>query len=186
MCPVNRLLVLLLTASVSAGCGVPTDSSPRALDRPEAVGSSGPAPDEFGPAVERLYLVRGGRLIRVLRRVPAARTPEQMVTDLFAGPTTDEQEDGLTSALSTMTVGVTTIQQRRASVEIDEVSDQGARSDEVLAYGQIVCSLTSQGAEVGTVSFTRGGRPLAVPRGDGSLSTLPLTIADYSSLITTP
>jgi hypothetical protein len=181
---VRRLIVAVLAACLLAGCGVPADSGPRALDRPQtAYGSGGPAPDEFGPAVERLYLVRGGKLTRVLRRVPAARTPEQMVTDLLAGPTGEEQEDGLTSALSTMTVGRTTIGQRRASVEIDEVAGQGARSDEVLAYGQIVCSLTSQGAEVGTVAFTRGGKPLAVPRGDGSLSTQPLTVADYSSLI---
>lgn len=180
----RALPAVLLLCLLLAGCGVPVDSGPRDLDHPgPAYGSSGPAPDEFGPANERLYLIRDGRLVRVLRRVPSARTTEQMVQDLVAGPTRAEQEDGLTSALTTMNVGATTIVQRRASVEVDETTDQGARSDEMLAYAQIVCTLTSQGAEVGTVSFTRDNKPLAVPRGDGSLSTDPLTIADYADLV---
>jgi hypothetical protein len=179
------LPVILLAASVTAGCGVPVDGSPRDLDRhpTPASGSYAPVPDRLGPAVERLYLVRDGKLVRVARRVPVARTPQQMMQDLVAGPTRDEQQDGLTSALSSMEVGATTIVQRRAAVEIGAPAVPGARSDEVLAYAQIVCTLTIQGAEVGTVSFTRDGRPLAVPQGDGLLSTGPLTIADYADLI---
>jgi hypothetical protein len=106
-----------------------------------------------------------------------------MVQDLVAGPTRAEQQDGLTSALAQMRVGSTIVTQRRAAVEIGAPPVPGARSDEALAYAQIVCTLTSQGAEVGTVSFTRDAQTLAVPRGDGSLSTGPLTIADYAELI---
>jgi Sporulation and spore germination len=181
---VRRGLLVVLAAMITAGCGVPVDGSPRDLDRPRpAYGSDAPAPDRLGPAAERLYLVRDGKLVRVVRRVPAARTPQQMMQDLIAGPTRDEQQDGLTSALSSIQVGATTIAQRRAAVEIGAPAVPGARSDEVLAYAQIVCTLTSQGAEVGTVSFTRDGRSLAVPQGDGLLSTAPLTIADYADLI---
>jgi hypothetical protein len=180
----GRIPVVLLAVAVTAGCGVPVDGTPRDLDQSRSsYGSDAPAPDRFGPAAERLYLVKDGKLVRVLRRVPAARTPQQMVQDLVAGPTRDEQADGLTSALSTMRVGTTTILQRRASVEIGAPAVPGGRSDEVLAYAQIVSTLTSQGAEVGTVSFTRGGQPLAVPRGDSVLSADPLTIADYADLI---
>jgi hypothetical protein len=180
---VRRLAVVFLALAL-AGCGVPVDNQPRDLGRSQvAYGSDAPAPDRFGPAVERLYLVRDGKLVRVLRRTPAARTPEQMVQDLVAGPTRAEQQDGLTSTLSQMRVGSTIVAQRRAAVEIGAPPVAGARSDEVLAYAQIVCTLTSQGAEVGTVSFTRDGQALAVPRGDGSLSTGALTIADYADLI---
>lgn len=178
-------LCLLLSGCVLlSGCGVPVDDAPRALDQPGvAKGSSAPAPDVFGPASERLYLIRDGRLVRVLRRVPSPRTPQQTVQDLVAGPTRAEQEDGLTSALTTMSVGATTLAQRRVTVEIGTTPQQNGRSDEMLAYAEIVCTLTSQGADVGTVAFTRDGQPLAVPRGDGSLSTEPLTIADYATLI---
>lgn len=173
------LAVLLL-----AGCGVPADRAPRDLGRSQvAYGSDAPAPDRFGPAVERLYLVDDGRLVRVVRRTPAPRTPAQMVQDLVDGPTRAEQQDGLTSALSQMRVGSTIVDQRRAAVEIGAPAVPGARSDEVLAYAQIVCTLTSQGADVGTVSFMSGGMPLAVPRADGSLADSGLTIADYAGLL---
>jgi hypothetical protein len=176
--------VFLLAVLLLAACGVPVDKSPRDLGRSQVVsGSDAPAPDRFGPAVERLYLVHDGKLVRVVRRTPAPRTPSQMVEDLVAGPTRAEQQDGLTSALSQMRVGSTVVTQRRAAVEIGAPAVPGARSDEVLAYAQIVCTLTSQGAEVGTVSFTRDGQTLAVPRGDGALSPGPLTIADYADLI---
>ncbi|MET8147867.1 GerMN domain-containing protein [Actinoplanes sp. NPDC049668] len=181
----SRSLLALVAVCLSAGaCGVPADQTPRDLDRPRpASGSNTPAPDGFGTAIERLYLIRDGSLARTLRRVPAPPTPQQMLTDLLAGPTTAEQQDGLSSALSTMRINGMTVNQRRATVAINEPPDQAARSDEILAYGQIVCTLTSQGADVGTVSFTSAGRPLGVPRGDGSLSTQPLTIADYASLL---
>ena len=180
----RAIAIVLLAAVLVGGCGVPVDEQPRNLRRPGiSHGSSGPAPDRFGTAAERLYLVRDGGLTRVVRRVPAARTPEQMLQDLLAGPTAAEHEDGLSSALSTMKIDSIAVDQRRAVIAIGGAAEQGARSDEILAYGQIVCTLTSQGAEVGTVSFTSGSRPLGVPRGDGSLSTDPLTIADYAGLL---
>lgn len=108
-----------------------------------------------------------------------------MLDDLLAGPSSAELQDGLTSALTTIQIDGMTVVQRRAAVQIGEPPGQAARSDEILAYGQIVCTLTSQGAEVGTVSFTSAGQALGVPRGDGSLSTEPLTIADYASLLDT-
>ncbi|MFC7275928.1 GerMN domain-containing protein [Paractinoplanes rhizophilus] len=180
----RALAAVLLAAAFVGGCGVPVDEEPRNLRSPGiSYGSSGPAPDRFGSAVERLYLVRDGGLARVLRRVPAARSPEQTLQDLLAGPTAAEHEDGLSTALSTMTIDGIAVDQRRAVVAIGGAGQQGTRSDEILAYGQIVCTLTSQGAEVGTVSFTSDGRPLGVPRGDGSLSADPLTIADYAGLL---
>ena len=172
---------------LAGGCGVPVDGEPRDLARPgPASGSNAPAADGYGSAVQRLYLIRDGRLVRAVRRVPAPPTPHELLDDLLAGPTRAEQQDGLTSALSTVRVDGMTVVQRRATVTISEPPDQAARGDDLLAYGQIVCTLSGQGAEVGTVSFTNARRPLGVPRGDGSLSTEPLTIADYASLLDSP
>jgi len=182
---VRRLLAAgtALTALLTGGCGVPADDAPRDLGRPRPASGSNPPVAGFGAAIERLYLVRDGRLVRVIRRVPRAPAPDQMLTDLLAGPTHAEQQDGLSSALSTMRITGMVITQRRATVAVGERPAEGSRTDEILAYGQIVCTLTSQGAEVGTVSFTREGRPLGVPRGDTSLSPDPLTIADYATLL---
>jgi hypothetical protein len=185
MLDVSRLLpAALLTCLLAGACGVPVDDTPRDLGLPRpASGSNPPAPGGFGSAIERLYFVRDGALARGVRRVPDPPTPQQMLTDLLAGPTRTEQQDGLSTALSTTAITGMTVTRRRAIVTVAEQPGQGSRTDEMLAYGQIVCTLTSQGAEVGTVSFTTGDRPLSVPRGDGSLSTAPLTIADYANLL---
>jgi predicted small lipoprotein YifL len=180
---VKRLVSALLLVFALAGCGVPLDSAPRAIDGPQANNSGDQVPDDTGSATVRLYLVRDGRLVRVIRRVSSARSPNGQLLDLLRGPTSAESADGLTSALTTMDVISMTVTNRRATVNIGDRTDQGARSDEVLAYGQIVCTLTSQGADIGTVSFMSGGMPLAVPRADGSLADSGLTIADYAGLL---
>jgi spore germination protein GerM len=162
---------------------VPVDAEPRRLGEPGRVDASGgPAPNAAGSTVLRLYLVRDGRLVRVPRRVPAPLTASQQLDSLLAGPTAEESDDGLSSALSTMTVTDLSLADRRATITLGDRSGQAFRSDEVLAFGQIVCTLTSL-PDVGTVSFMADGAPLWVPRADGSLADTPLTIADYSGLL---
>jgi hypothetical protein len=182
--PVALTGVVVAATLVAGGCGVPVDDEPRDLGRPRVSASATPVPDRFGSAIERVYMVRDGKLVRVIRRVPSAPSAQQMLTDLLAGPTRAEQQDGFTSALTTTRISGMTVLQHRATVAVAEPAEHGARTDEMLAYGQIVCTLTSQGAEVGTVQFTSGGNALSVPRGDGSLSSEPLTIADYADLLT--
>ena len=178
-----RRLTALLLVFLLAGCGVPLDEEPRSLERQGRVdASNNPVPDGVGTSVVRLYLIRDGRLVRVPRRVPSPRTPQEQLAELLAGPTADESEDGLTSALTTMAVVDLQVISRRAVITLADRADQGVRSDEVLAFGQIVCTLTTQ-PDVGTVSFVADGQPLGVPRADGSLSPGPLTIADYNGLL---
>jgi hypothetical protein len=182
----RRSLILLLVVfllGAAGACGVPVDAEPRRLDQHGRVDASGrPAPNAAGSTVLRLYLVREGRLARVPRRVPAPLTPARQLEILLAGPTADESEDGLTSALSAMTVTKVDLTGRRATVTLGNRAGQNFRSDEVLAFGQIVCTLSSL-PDVGTVSFVADGAPLWVPRADGSLADTPLTIADYSDLL---
>jgi spore germination protein GerM len=179
----RALVTLVLAVLVLAGCGVPLDDAPRRLGDPGRTGTAGgPAPNAAGATVLRLYLVRDDRLVRVPRRVAAPQTPAEQLDTLLAGPTAEESDDGLSSALSTMTVTDLRLAGRRATITLGSRAGQGVRSDEVLAFGQIVCTLTNL-PDVGTVSFEADGVPLWVPRADGSLANTPLTIADYSDLL---
>ena len=180
---VRAVVVTLALVAALGGCGVPADSRPRDIENPRAHSSDGPLAADAGSQFVRLYLVRDGRLVRVAHRVPQAQSAAGQLRQLLAGPNATESRNGMTTALSTMNVTGLTVVDRRATVEIGTPAAPGARSDEVLAYGQIVCTLTSQGAEVGTVSFLADGRPLAVPRADGALTDAPLTIADYAGLL---
>ncbi|MBM0276854.1 GerMN domain-containing protein [Micromonospora tarensis] len=181
----RRLLAVGLVALLS-GCGIPTDDAPRAVQPPR-----GPFPTSApvetapaGPATETLCLVRDNRIVPVLRRVDRLPTIEDHLRHLLAGPTGAERDTDLTSALpGAVNAAGATVTGGQARVAVDEPGDDAGRSDEVLAFGQIVCTLTSRD-DVTSVTFLRDGRPLGVPRADGSLSDQPLRRTDYAPLIT--
>jgi spore germination protein GerM len=179
---IRRLLTLAVAVTVLSGCGVPLDSGPRDINDARLPLRSGTsARDGQGQVVERLCFVQDNdRLVRVSRRLFATRTPAQKLTDLLAGPSPADAAAGLTSALPATTKLTLKLESARATVDIGD--DPAAKSLDVLAFGQIVCTLTSQG-QVGTVSFTSGGGALDVPDGDGKLLNGAVTIADYASLI---
>jgi hypothetical protein len=185
----GRLLVagaVLLTALLT-GCGVPAEDTPHEVELPggpyPAFGTAAPRDREVGTAEEPLCFVRDDRLVRVVRRVRSWPTVETQIQHLVAGPDAAEQRAGLTSALAGTTV-VTGIRLARGevTVELGEPVTGAGRSDEVLAYGQVVCSLTTR-TDVTSVSFAQDGEPVGIPRADGSLSRAPLTAADYAELM---
>jgi spore germination protein GerM len=175
--------IVLALALAAAGCGVPLDGTPRDINDIRVPYRSGaPANPAAGQVIERLCFVQNGKLVRVVRRVPAERRPPEKIGDLMAGPTAEESDNGYTTAL-TVTSGITVqVDGGRATVDVGGGSlGQGMGTDDVLAFGQIVCTLTSQ-FEIGTVTFTSEGQPLSVPRADASLTDGPVTIADYVGL----
>ncbi|WP_378032134.1 GerMN domain-containing protein [Actinoplanes sp. GCM10030250] len=148
-------------------------------DRPTAPPTAGPA----GEVAEVLCLVRDGGLAQTVRRVGGVPTRQQQLDDLVAGPTLAEQNIGLSSALTGLSLAVRVpIGVDDVTVEVTEADDGTARNDEVLGYAQIVCTLTAR-SDVSSVAFTRDGEPLRVPRGDGSLTEGPLRGWDYRTLI---
>ncbi|MBQ0902551.1 GerMN domain-containing protein [Micromonospora sp. U21] len=183
----RRHLAPLALAALLTGCGVPTDDSPRTVQPPWGPFHSAAPADTTAPAGradETLCLVRDNRIVPVVRHVDRPPTVEDQLRHLLAGPGTAERDSDLTSALpGAVNAAGATVTGTQAHVAVDEPGDDAGRSDEVLAFGQIVCTLTSRD-DVTTVVFLRDGRPLAVPRADGSLSEQPLTRADYVPLIT--
>jgi hypothetical protein len=169
---------------VLAGCGVPAERDARAVDVPLRGSSQPPAPAQnTGPAEFGLYLVRDGMLVKVERHESAVPGPGGVLESLLAGPTLQERETGITSALLGTTVLATVaVSGGQANVELGDTTLETGRTDDVLAYGQIVCTLSTLDG-VRTVSFTQAGLPLRVPRGDGPLTQEPLTLADYANLI---
>jgi len=115
--------------------------------------------------------------------VAAEPTVQQLVGDLLAGPTPDERSDGVTSALRPTDVAGVQVSDGRATVELTEMLDGSGRTDQMLAFAQLVCTLTAKHG-ITSVAFTHAGQPIGVPRADGSLSHAPATAADYAGLLT--
>jgi hypothetical protein len=186
--PIRFAIGLMLLTS--AGCGIPAEREPREIvpeARPSASSATGaPIGVESGPAVEALYFVRDGKLVAVRRAGPRSPSAETQLEHLLAGPTEAEHEGGLSSALPGL--GITArlrIDGTAAVVDLGIRPESVGRSDEVLAYGQIVCTLTAR-PDIDTVIFHYEEQPVDVPRADGSLGRRPLAAADYASLIVVP
>jgi spore germination protein GerM len=184
-------LCALLAAVAVAGCGVPVETAPRSL--PPVATASGATPASTpgstssarpGSPAEVLFLVRGGRLVAVRRPATGPLTPQAALTHLFAGPTAAEHDAGMTSALTGIGTGAQVrLDGSVAVVDLGGRPEGTDRSDEILAYGQVVCTLVAR-PEVDAVSFLLDGRTTAVPRADGSLTWLPVSRADYATLVT--
>lgn len=180
------LAAAVVLAATLGGCGVTTEERPRAIDPPrgpfQALASPSPAATT-GPIAYTLCLVKDNRLVPVARHRTTAPTLDGLADALIAGPTDSERDQGITSALSgSNIVAAIRASGGRATVELAAPIDKAPRTDEVLAYAQLVCTLTTR-PEVGGVIFTRDGKPVGVPRADGSLSQGPLTRTDYAPLI---
>lgn len=185
----RRILLPALTVALLAGCGIAAEGAPRGADPPPgpfpALASPTPAAPFIaasGAVAEQLYFVKDGKLVAVTRHVDTMPTVDELITALQTGPTDAERDTGLSSALLRSDVASLIIDDGQAVVALASPIDGTGRSDEALAYAQLVCTLTAR-TEISGVSFTRDGQSLAVPRGDGSLSPGPLTAADYATLV---
>ena len=183
---VRVLTGMALAACLLMSCGVPAQDDPHPVELPrQPLITAGPATagtDDSGEVAEVLCLVRDGRLVQVVRRLKAVPSLQLQVEHLLAGPSEGERNARLTTALVGRSFTAELSGGNQAHVEMAEAAEDTARSDEILAYGQIVCSLTSR-AEVNSVVFTRDNERLEVPRADGSLTSGPLRGSDYASLI---
>jgi hypothetical protein len=188
---VRRAAVLALAGLLGVllqGCGVPDEDEPRPIEpslvigSPPAQAAGNSAGNTGGSVLERLYLVRDERLVAVERRVGSAGDVAGLLADLVAGPTELERKDELSSALTgtDLIAGVRLVD---GTAEVSFRPQSGGRTDDILAIGQIVCTLDAR-TDVDTVRFLLDGQVLSVPRADGSLTELPLTTTDYRVLIT--
>ena len=190
--PRIRLLGCVAMACLTAsGCGVPTETRPRQIAvTPTPTQSAKIDGHVAAPGTryttEHLYLIRDGLLAPAVRDIAGQPTATALLADLLAGPTDTEKAAGLTSALlGTNVVGGVHLAGYVATVELTASPDDPARNDEVLAYGQLVCTLTTL-PDVAGVVFTRDGSRVGIPRGDGSLADAPLTLGDYVTLLAGP
>ena len=183
-----RRLAAVAVVVLLTGCGVPTDEEPRALDRGEApfrVFSSESAPTPGGELAAELWLVRGDRPEPVVRAVESPGSPEQVLEQLFSGPTEDESEAGLSTAIPTaFELQDVQVEDRIAVVTLEGVGEQ-VRNDNNVAFAQIVATLDAR-PEIDGVRFRAADTDLPVPRGDGSLTDAPVNRESYAELLSRP
>lgn len=171
-----------------AACGVPTDDEARLTDPAEVPfglldtdrrGRTEAEPS--GPTVVEVYLLAEteGALIPVARRVedPGLMTA---LAELERGPTDAEAAAGLRSALDETDVIIdAAIRGDTATVDLAEGFSAISGASQLVAIAQTVFTATARPG-VERVAFLLEGRPIEIPRGDGSLTSGAVTRDDYA------
>jgi len=178
-----RRLGLVFMAAVVAGCGIPFDAAPEAVEVEVAAVAEAGGHFLGDLAAVSIYLVRDASLVNVTRDLPAPSTLEIVFDSLLSPVTEPEQRSGLRTAIPRATE-VLAIDEEGATLQVDLSQEFAAvgGEEEVLAVAQIVMTATSiEGIEL--VAFRLEGVPTDVPVANGALSDDPVGAEDYVSLI---
>ena len=185
----SRVVAVALVSAVGA-CGVGTEDAPRvARDESVPFGLLSPSAPTLVPPPSAattepvtLYFISGDRLVAIERPLDAPVALEDVVVAL-AEPS--DEGGPLRSVVGPAPLAVVAQLKLAAGVvQIDlaqGVAELGGDT-QLLAIAQLVCTLTARPG-VGQVSFTFGGLPVDVPRGDGTLTSGAVSRDDYAQLL---
>ncbi len=188
----------MLGLLLATACGIPTGGPPvtiapsevpygLALTTPTSVAVPSPPPRSDQP---RIYLVTADDVLVPRGRAVAEGTLEerlnQLLADLAEGPSSEELDDQLTTALPPeVTLTLAAVDGDIATIEISTGEDSPSERESRRAVGQIVLTATSLPGIRG-VLLTRDSEPLEAPLPSGELTSAPLTWENYAALLTSP
>lgn len=186
---VARAAVALAATIAVAGCGVPTRSTadrapsdrvPFGLLEERDDTTSGPSSSAGYPVDLYLHDTTSGRLVRF------GATVEEVGVGAVLRELQEPPRRGADALPSGNPLGDTdvirevTVVRGLATVDLAEDFSELAGPAQQVALAEIVYTATGRPG-VGQVRFTLAGEPVEVPRGDGSLSSEPLTRSDYAA-----
>lgn len=176
-------VAVLLLAAIAAGCAIDTDSAPRDVtdERREQLRAEPPQQvrgDSSGN--DRIFLVvaETGRLRTAQRETDGS--PQALLASLFEGPTDEDLEEGLRSALDPFDFRTATIQDNVVTVDVSVDKSVFSGPELRLAVGQIVYTASQlvDGATAEVVIKLDGSNS-TWPDGSGTERGDPLTIFDF-------
>jgi spore germination protein GerM len=186
---VRRVWAGALLLVVSA-CGVPSDPGPRALPRDDVpfdllAPASSPGSSTTLVAVTTdvaLTLIGPERLVEVHRLVEAPPSLFRVIEALLAGPTAEESALGLRTAIINQTRLLSVrIQGGVATINLSGDFAAIGGTEQILALAQLVFTAAAEEGVLG-VRVSLDGKPVEVPRGDGTLTQDPLRPSDYAAI----
>jgi hypothetical protein len=188
----------LAVLALLAGCGVTTGGSPEELAPSEVpYGLLSPAPTTPAPSSvapvggrPRVYLVSPDDvLVPNGRDVGSGGLHDRLVDllgQLTSGPTSDEREEELTTALPPgAELSVTAVDDDAVTVDLTGPGEAPSGLQSRLAVAQIVLTATSLPG-IRSVLLTSDGDPLEAPLPSGELTTAPLQADDFDPLLVAP
>jgi hypothetical protein len=129
-----------------------------------------------------VYFVLGSRLTTVVRQLDKPVSPTEVMIELQQGPQRGERPVGMRSSVQPDMIGEVEVVGGIADVDLAPTVLELRGSEQILAFAQIVGTLTERPG-IGRVSFSIEGRPVDAPRGDGSLASGSVSRDDYNDLL---
>jgi spore germination protein GerM len=179
-------MVLALAVALTS-CGFPAENSAEPVapaELPAALRASDTvvAPDPGSTAYATLWFVQGNRLVAIRHQVGAPVDVQTVVAGLLVGPSRADENNRIRSALPDATVvGDSHLTRGTVTVELSASFADIPVADQLLAVGQLVLTLTDLPG-VGSVQFTDGESPIAVPVLTGESSSQALSRDEYLGL----
>lgn len=177
------LVATLMATLVTSSCGLGADDAPRFIADNDQRPLIDASPGLVSAGTGRVYLERTdetGRplLVAVARQITS--DPVAVVNALLVGPTEDEQQQGVGTAIPPGTTLSSARFTATDMVRVDLSNDilESTGDDLVTALAQVVFSL-GELSGVERIDITVDGRAQDWPRGDGSFTSEPLTVYDY-------
>jgi spore germination protein GerM len=185
--PIVAGFVAAALAWCAAGCGGGTQAEPETLnsgavpfglleDSTSSVAQTTVLQQKY-PFV--VYFLGDEGAAQVVRTASTTPTPNIVGDALIAGPTGEEFQVGLRSAIPRRAIGqIRGVAQRTVTIDLNAPFDAVNLSAQKSALTQIVLSMTSLN-NVGRVRFLLEGEPVSVPRLNGTVTSKPVRRVDY-------
>jgi len=183
----RTLLVAATSIAVLAGCTVPSQDSARGVpaeDVPFQLAEATTTDTRTIVTIDagqdvNVFLVRDDRLT-VVNRVASPADPPNVLALLAQGPSQDETDAGLRTALVPDLAEIVDIDGELITIDLDGEFSSLVPTEQRLALAQITFAMTQLEA-ISNVRFLVAGQPASVPRGDGSSTDGPVNPDDYSA-----
>lgn len=187
---VKFTVVAAVLALLVAACGVPSDRGPRdipsdevlySLLDPSTTTAAPQAPEQT--ATTLVYLIGPSNLLApVQRSVVSPLTVDSAIASLIQGATAQEQAQGLRSAINQQTAVLgSEVTDGVARIDVSSAFSGIGAQEQILALAQLVYTATEIEG-ISAVQVLLDSATVEVPRSDGTLTSSPLTRADYASL----
>ena len=192
-----------VTAAILAGatltlmsCGVPQDGQVRVVGTENvpnpptsSIATSTPTnrPSKLQAVSAEIGFIQDDHLVVRQRRIPATTSVGQvqaLLDELQRGPSSLERAEGLESAVTSVTrLTVTGLRATVVTVDISAQTPDQSSDRLPLIIGQLVFTVTSVRG-VGALQLERDGTAVDAPLPGGSLTSAPVTRADFQNLTT--
>ncbi len=183
----RSLVLLLLAVTTASACGVSGDDSASKVSNDQVPfgllhKNSGASPLDTTGSETLVFFVKNGRLVSAIRGMEPNASPRAVIRELVRGPTKDEVDAGLHSALpEPSAVNRVSVTAGTASVDLARAFATLPSTEQLLALAQLVYTLTARPG-IGQVRFTLRGLSTEVPLANGSLVSTSVSRDDYAAV----